>query len=86
MVKWSRGPNRWLGADGLAVTAQGLKISYSDLFNASVAYTTAAHEGVACQRDRTTALPEVWDHLEVAVSSSGLAFGGRVIAFSGSRW
>lgn len=30
---------------------------------------------VACQRDGTTLLPRVWDHLEVSVSIAGLAFG-----------
>lgn len=31
IAAWSRGPNRALGADGLAITAQGLKIDYGTL-------------------------------------------------------
>ncbi len=30
---------------------------------------------VACQRDGTTVLPRVWDHLEVSVSMVGLPVG-----------
>jgi hypothetical protein len=35
MAQWSRGPNRLLGADGLCITAQGLKIDYQTLFDIS---------------------------------------------------
>jgi hypothetical protein len=31
VARWSRGPNRLLGADGLCITAQGLQISYDQL-------------------------------------------------------
>lgn len=32
-ARWSRGPNRALGVDGLCVTAQGLKIDYPTLLS-----------------------------------------------------
>lgn len=48
IARWSRGPNRSLGADGLCVSVQGLEIGYEDLLAASVAYAQAA-------RDRLTA-------------------------------
>jgi hypothetical protein len=41
IARWSRGPNRALGADGLCVAATGLKIDYDTLFAASVAYARA---------------------------------------------
>ncbi len=41
IARWSRGPNRSLGADGLAVSAQGLKISFDDLLKTAVAYAEA---------------------------------------------
>jgi hypothetical protein len=34
-ARWSRGANRALGADGLCITAQGLKIDYQTLFDIS---------------------------------------------------
>jgi len=40
-ARWSRGPNKSLGADGLAVSAQGLNISFDDLLTTSAAYTEA---------------------------------------------
>ncbi len=44
IAKWSREPNRRLGADGLCVTASGLTINRDDLLSAIVARWTAAHE------------------------------------------
>ena len=44
---WTRGPNRKLGADGLSVTTQGLKISYARLFNLACAYARAHGGGPA---------------------------------------
>lgn len=41
MAAWTRGPNRALGADGLAVASQGLKISYAQLFDLACAYANA---------------------------------------------
>ena len=35
MAQWSRAPNRALGADGLYITAQGLKIDHQTLFDMS---------------------------------------------------
>ena len=32
MARWTRGPNRKLGADGLVVSAHGLKVGYPTLF------------------------------------------------------
>lgn len=41
LARWSRAPNRALGADGLAVTAQGLQITHDRLFELVHAYTQA---------------------------------------------
>jgi hypothetical protein len=41
-ARWTRGANRALGADGLAITAQGLKIDYQTLFDTSMAYAQAS--------------------------------------------
>lgn len=41
---------------------------------------------VACQRDGTTALPGVSDHLEVSVRIAGLAFGVNADALAGADW
>lgn len=41
MAAWTRGPNRALGVDGLAVASQGLKISYARLFDLACAYGNA---------------------------------------------
>lgn len=38
MARWTRGANRALGADGLCVTAQGLKIDYVNLMALSLDY------------------------------------------------
>ncbi len=45
IARWSRGPNRALGADGLCVTAQGLRIDYDTLFATSVAHAQSATGG-----------------------------------------
>jgi len=42
IARWSRSANRALGADGLCITAQGLKISYASLLQTSIAYAEAA--------------------------------------------
>jgi hypothetical protein len=42
IARWSRGPNTALGADGLCVTAQGLKIGHDELLSRSIAYAKAA--------------------------------------------
>jgi hypothetical protein len=42
IARWSRGANKRLGADGLCVTAQGLKISYDELLSTVMAYWKAA--------------------------------------------
>ena len=42
IARWSRGANRALGADGLCITAQGLKIDYKSLLQTSMAYAEAA--------------------------------------------
>lgn len=41
IAAWTRGPNRALGADGLSVTAQGLKISYDRLYELALAFAQA---------------------------------------------
>lgn len=43
IARWSRGANRKLGADGLCVTAQGLKTNYDQLLETATAYARAAH-------------------------------------------
>jgi len=47
IVRWARGANRALGADGLCVTAQGLKIGYDELLATSLAYARAWRSGTA---------------------------------------
>lgn len=42
IARWSRGANRSLGADGLCVTAQGLRMGYDDLLAVATAYHEAA--------------------------------------------
>ena len=46
-VRWTRDANRSLGADGLCVTAQGLKIGFDDLLETTVAYARAWQSGAA---------------------------------------
>ena len=41
IARWSRGANRALGADGLAITASGVKIDYDALLETSLAYWQA---------------------------------------------
>jgi hypothetical protein len=41
IARWSRGANKMLGADGLCVTAQGLKTSFDTLRAATIAYAEA---------------------------------------------
>ena len=43
IARWSRKANKSLGADGLCVTAQGLKTTYPQLLEAATAYVGAAH-------------------------------------------
>jgi hypothetical protein len=50
MARWTRGANRALGADGLCITAAGLKIDYDALLRTSLDY---AHAG----RDRSARDP-----------------------------
>ena len=45
IARWSRGPNRTLGADGLCIAAQGLKIKYDTLFRTSLSYAGMASGG-----------------------------------------
>jgi hypothetical protein len=42
IARWSRGANRALGADGLCVTAQGLRMDYETLLATSAAYAQRA--------------------------------------------
>jgi hypothetical protein len=41
MARWTRGANRALGADGLCITAAGLKIDYATLLQTSQDYADA---------------------------------------------
>ena len=43
MARWTRDANRALGADGLCITAQGVKIDHQTLLSTSLAYLHAAH-------------------------------------------
>jgi hypothetical protein len=45
MARWTRGPNRMLGIDGLCVSAIGLKINHDALLRTCLAYWQAAHQG-----------------------------------------
>jgi hypothetical protein len=45
MARFTRGPNKSLGADGLCVTAAGLKISHDKLLEAVLAHVDAADPG-----------------------------------------
>jgi hypothetical protein len=45
IASWSRGANKSLGADGLCVTAQGLKMGYDELLMTSTVYAEAAVTG-----------------------------------------
>jgi hypothetical protein len=45
MARFTRGPNKSLGADGLCVTAAGLKISHDKLLEAVLAHVDAARAG-----------------------------------------
>jgi hypothetical protein len=47
IARWTRGANRALGADGLCVTAQGLKMGFDELLATSLAYGRAWHAGAA---------------------------------------
>jgi hypothetical protein len=47
MVRWTRGANRALGADGLCIMAQGLKISFDELLSTSRSYWQASRSGAA---------------------------------------
>jgi hypothetical protein len=42
IARWSRGANRALGADGLCITAQGLRTDYETLFATSLAHAQGA--------------------------------------------
>jgi len=44
-ARWARGPNRAVGADGLCVTAHGLKIGFAELVRTSVAYWQFSRNG-----------------------------------------
>jgi hypothetical protein len=46
-ARWTRNANRSLGADGLCVTAQGLKIGFDELLETAVAYARAWQSGAA---------------------------------------
>ncbi|MGH6925292.1 MAG: hypothetical protein ACRED5_16290 [Propylenella sp.] len=42
IARWSRGANRRLGADGLCVTAQDLKVSYDELLSTAMEFWKGA--------------------------------------------
>ncbi|RWJ04841.1 MAG: hypothetical protein EOR25_29730 [Mesorhizobium sp.] len=42
-ARWSRGPNRFFGVDGLCISARELKMSYIELLATSLAYREAAN-------------------------------------------
>ena len=45
IARWSRGANKSLGADGLCVTAAGLKVGYDELLMKTAVYAEAAVTG-----------------------------------------
>jgi hypothetical protein len=47
IARWTRGANRALGADGLCVSAHGLKIDFDELLRTSRAYLQASRSGAA---------------------------------------
>lgn len=47
IARWTRGANRALGADGLCITAQGLKMGFDELLSTSLAYARAWQAGAA---------------------------------------
>lgn len=47
IARWSRGANKKLGADGLSITASGLKISHDKLLEAVLAHVDGAQAGGA---------------------------------------
>jgi hypothetical protein len=47
IARWTRDANRALRADGLCVTAQGLKIGFDELLETSLAYARAGQSGAA---------------------------------------
>ncbi|HUI95625.1 MAG TPA: STM3941 family protein [Xanthobacteraceae bacterium] len=52
LTRWTRGANRALGADGLCVTAQGLKIGFDDLLATSLVYARAWQAGATAAPTR----------------------------------
>jgi hypothetical protein len=47
IARWSRGPNRSLGADGLCISAQGLKVNHATLLDMCHAYLQASRQRAA---------------------------------------
>jgi hypothetical protein len=47
IARWTRGPNRATGADGLCITALGLKIDYDTLLTTATAYAHKAQRRAA---------------------------------------
>lgn len=45
IARWTRSANAALKADGLCITAQGLKISHNELLEAAIAYMETAQAG-----------------------------------------
>jgi hypothetical protein len=46
IARWSRGGNRALGADGLCMTAAGLKVDYDTLFATALRYAIQGNPGM----------------------------------------
>ena len=42
MARWTRGPNKALGADGLCISPLGLDVSYDRMLEATIKYASAA--------------------------------------------
>lgn len=57
IARWTRGPNQSLGADGLSVTAQGLKITYEQLLDLVRAYASTYAAAATSQEDRGQQAP-----------------------------
>jgi hypothetical protein len=52
IAQWSRGANKALGADGLCVTAQGIKMGYDELLATTAAYAEAWRVGKVNSRSK----------------------------------
>ncbi|MGI9421957.1 MAG: hypothetical protein ACR2PA_02110, partial [Hyphomicrobiaceae bacterium] len=53
IARWTRGANRSLGADGLCVSAQGLKMTYDDLLAQTIAFAERFRDSAPAYPERS---------------------------------